>query len=307
PRVRAALLLACAATTVAGKALLGIPAEDGAERGAGELADAVFRLMHPAGLYVFDNIADASPFAVFPEVCAFGLNSDAVANVGHAPVADWIRAETRAKRPAYVIVSHETTRPVADDGIVLTPVDIVVRGEIRCVRGKTFGSAVDTVSEKTFSILSVFPPEEGRFRGAFAEKYVFDPEAAPPFGLVRGGWDVPRRGKEGRWACDGAEFYAPVPAPGKSIDIEFAAEWFTGDKEDAEPQELRLDLPFRGECTVATVPHKRGASLLRWTVSRAADDSGDAPLVDKYAIRASRRLDAPGYPPALAARFVAVP
>ena len=127
-----------------------------------------------------------------------------------------------------------------------------------------------------------------------------------PFGLAPGAWDQPRRGRDGRWACDGAAFRGPVPKPGETVEVRLNALWWTRDGMDAAPQRLRLETPFPGESAEAVLEPRDDWSDVVLRATRAPADDASRPATGLYRIRAAERYNEKGFPPALAARVRAI-
>ncbi|MBP5543931.1 MAG: hypothetical protein ILM98_07640 [Kiritimatiellae bacterium] len=215
----------------------------GGEWGAPELIGWVEKAMQPDALYLFARIGESAPFATTPGRDVFGLN-DTVSNaIKHGPVVDWLREEAR-RRQVYVVALDAVPAPIAENGIVLCPEGDPIWNKVLCTAGGSFGTAKVTGAQRTFAFLHVYPADSKEGVAALRGGTTLRPGLALPFGMAPGGWDVPRRDKPGRWACDGAAFWGPVPAPGESVEIAFSASWWTRDGLDAPPQELRLEAPF---------------------------------------------------------------
>ena len=296
--------------------------DGGAERGAGALVRRLEGRLRPGALYLFARLGEACPVAGAPGREVFGINDGTSNDLAHEPLSRWLLREAR-RRPAYVVALDEIDCPIIDGGIVLVPEGDNVRGEIRRVFGKDLGRRMATLlSSRTFTFLRVLPADSPDGAAALMAGSALRPDSALPFGLGPGAWDVPRHGKTGRWACDGAAFWGPVPAPGETIDVDFAASWWTRDGTNAPSQSLRLELPFAGECSEAVLEPRPETRHGRWRVTRSpdhsvagatsgdaksdnsqsADGAGPAPATAIYRIRASERYDENGFPPALAAR-----
>lgn len=277
----------------------------GGEHGAGELVGRVEKVLKPDALYLFARIGEASPFAAAPGREVFGLNDAASNALEHNAVVDWLRDEAR-RRPVYVVALDAVSAPIAENGIVLCPEGEPICGEVSRTEGKSFGLAEAMTTSRTFAFLRVYPADTPEGTAALRVRAALNPGLALPFGMVHGGWDVPRRGKVGRWACDGASFWGPVPAPGETLEIAFSALWWTGDGVNAPAQNLRLEttFPFTEE-SIAEVELKPSKDFQAgvWRVSRPAGDTTVIPATALYRIRATERYDVRGFPPALAACF----
>lgn len=274
----------------------------GGEVGAARLAAQVEDRLRPGALYLFARIGEAAPFAAAPGRDVFGLNDRASNALGHGPVAAWLRDEAR-RRPVYAVALCDVAAPIVDDGIVLVPDGDAVAGEVSRVDGKCFSRLSTARTERVFRFLRVLPTDSPEGAAALRGGAALRPSEPLPFGMAPGGWDVPRHGKAGRWASDGAAFWGPVPEPGETLDIDFAASWWTRDGAGAPAQTLRLELPFPGESTEAVLVPRPEVQGGRWSVTRAAAVASDGklPSTALYRIRASERYDERGFPPALAA------
>jgi len=290
------LLLVC---SVAAGVRTDLATLGGGEVGARELARTVESRMDaaPGALFLFDYFSQGAPFTSLPGRAAFGLNDGVAKSLGHAPVVKWLRDECE-KRPVYVVACSHVEAPILDDGIALVPEGDPVEGTVSRVDGKTFRTAQAVSRDLVFAFLRVRPATPGDTTMVLP--------GHSPFGLAPDAWDEPRRGKEGRWACDGAAFYAPVPAPGEAVEVSLDASWWTRDGAAAPAQRIRLDPPFPGESSEAVLepsPDFRTAVL---RVTRAAEDAEPRSATGLYRLHAAERYDEKGFPPALAARIRAI-
>ena len=280
----------------------------GSEWGAPELIGWVENTMRPDALYLFARIPDSTSIAATPGHEVFGLNDAASNSLGHSAVVDWLRDEAQ-RRPVYVVALDAIHAPIAENGIVLCPEGDPIWNKVLRTAGGSFGTARVTGTKRTFAFLRACPADTKEGIAALRSGTALQPGLALPFGMAPGGWDVPRRDKPGRWACDGAAFWGPVPAPGESVEIAFSASWWTRDGLDAPPQELRLEAPFPCSASSATeVELKPGREFQKgtWRVTRPADDTTVLPATALYRIRAKERYDERGFPPALAACFESI-
>ena len=251
----------------------------------------------PGALFLFDYFSQGAPFTSLPGRAAFGLNDGVAKSLGHAPVVKWLRDECE-KRPVYVVACSHVEAPILDDGIALVPDGEHVEGTVFRVDGKTFRTAQAVSRDLVFAFLRVRPAEPDDTTAVYP--------GHSPFGLASDAWDEPRRGKEGRWACDGAAFYAPVPEPGETVEVSLDASWWTRDGAAAPAQRIRLDPPFPGELSEAALepsPDFRTAVL---RATRDVEDTEPRPATGLYRLRAAERYDEKGFPPALAARVRAI-
>ena len=277
----------------------------GGEWGASELIGWGEKAMRPDALYLFARIGEAAPFTATPGREVFGLNDAASNAIKQGPVVDWLREEAR-RRPVYVVALDVIPAPIAENGIVLCPEGDPIWNKVLRTTGGSLGTAKATATKRTFAFLRVYPTDTKEGIAALRGGTALQPGLAFPFGMAPGGWDIPRHGKPGRWACDGAAVWGPVPAPGESVEIALSASWWTRDGLDAPAQELRLETPFPCSASSATeVELKPGREFQRgtWRVTRLADDSSDLPSTALYRIHAKERYDERGFPPALAACF----
>ena len=265
----------------------------GGETGAAELVFAVESRMNanPGALYLFDYFSQGAPFVSRPGRDAFGLNDGAAKSLGHGRVVAWLRDEC-AKRPVYVVACSRVKEPILDDGIALVPEGEPVEGTVARVDGKTFGTAAGVSRDLAFTFLRVRP--------AGPRDYTSVEVGHSPFGLAPGAWDEPRRGREGRWACDGAAFWAPVPAPGSLAGVMLDLSWWTRDGSNAPPQRLRLEPPFPGWSTEIVLEPGPDFRRVKLAARRDADDAEPRPATGLYRIRAAERYDEKGFPLALA-------
>jgi len=292
-RLRAGLLVLLALCGAV--QLLRIPAAARrGEDGGAELALRVRGRMISSGLYLFDHFPHAAPFASQPGLSAFGLNETVARTLRHGRAAAWLRDEC-SRRPVFVVSSAAVSEPLLDDGIALVPEPEPVSGALSLADGKSFGAARPETRNLAFTFLRVRPAARGD-----ATTLLFNHS---PFGLAPGAWDVPRRGRPGRWACDGAAFWGPVPEPGGSVELEIDASWWTRAGTNAPPQRLRVEPPFSGAAAEAVLPPSPDARTLRLVLTRdPADDSG-LPATGLYRLSGSERYDERGFPPALIARL----
>jgi hypothetical protein len=123
-----------------------------------------------------------------------------------------------------------------------------------------------------------------------------------PFGLAPGAWDEPRRGKEGRWACDGAAFWGSIPTPGAWIGVRLDVSWWTRGGTNAPPQRLRLETPFPGDSREFVLDPSPGFKTITLGARRDPADAEPRPATGLYRIRAAERYDEKGFPPGLAVR-----
>ena len=277
----------------------------GGECGASELIGSIESSMRPDALYLFARIPDSTSIAAAPGHEAFGLNDLASNALEHDKVVDWLRDEAK-RRPVYVVALDAIPAPIAENGIVLCPDGDPILGEVRRTTGGSFGTAKVTTTPRTFAFLRVHSADAKEGAAALRGGSALRPGLALPFGMAKGGWDVPRRGKPGRWTCDGAAFWGPVPAPGETVEIAISASWWTRDGQDAPQQTLRLETPYPcSESSVADMTLKPCKDFQpgTWRVTRPADDATILPATALYRIRAAERYDERGFPPALAACF----
>ncbi len=250
-------------------------------------------------LLLFDSFRFGAPFASEPGRAAFCLADAVTRRAFPARVAGWLAAEARAGRPAYVVASLARSLPIAEDGFSLVPEGAPVRGVLSRADGRGWDRARVSGREVEAAFLRVAPdgPEAPR-------RFALDFSAydALPFGL-RGGWAMPRRGKPGRWASDGAGFCAPVPPPGGVVEIEMRVAWTPPRELGSEPQVLRLVPPFPCDGPVEAVlaPGRRGETL-RFAARRSPDDAAPRGASGVWTLRAARVFDADGFPPRLAAQ-----
>ena len=285
------------------------------ELGATALVDAVDARLQPGALYLFERIPEAAPFAGIPGREVFGLNDRLSNELGHAAVVRWLRDEA-AKRPVYVVALREVAVPIPEDGIVLVPEGEPVSGTLRRAYGKTFHDARMTSTTRVFSFLRVWPTDAPEARAALAAGTLLAPGAASPFGLAPGAWDLPRRGREGRWAADGAAFWGRIPAPGETIRFHIRASWWTRDGTNAPPQTLRLEAPFAGTPTTATLAPSTEVQEVVLGVTRdavnAVEPTADTalpsppPALGLYRLRGAETYDERGFPPALVAEIMTI-
>ena len=268
----------------------------GGETGSSELVLAVESRMgaNPGALYLFDYFSRGAPFVSQPGREAFGLNDAVAKSLGHGRVAAWLRDEC-ARRPVYVVACSRVKEPILDDGIALVPEGEPVEGTVARVDGKTFGTAAGVSRDLAFTFLRVRPAGP-------RDDYTSVEVGHSPFGLAPGAWDEPRRGREGRWACDGAAFWAPVPAPGSLAGVMLDLSWWTRDGSNAPPQRLRLEPPFPGWSTEIVLEPGPDFRRVKLAARRDADDAEPRPATGLYRIRAAERYDEKGFPPALAVR-----
>ena len=276
----------------------------GGEIGAAALVDAVEARLQPGSLYLFERIPETAPFAGFPHRAVFGLNDRLSNALGHGAVVRWLRDEA-ARRPVYVVALRNVAAPIPDDGIVLVPEGEPVSGTLRRTYGKTFREARETTTTRVFTFLRVWPADAPEARAALAAGVALAPGAASPFGLAPGAWDVPRRGRDGRWASDGAAFWAPVPAPGETVRLRLEAVWWTRDGTNAPSQTLRLEPPFPGTCTAATLAPSAEPQEIVLDVTRDAADPAASSTASPglYRLRGDKTYDERGFPPALVAEI----
>ena len=286
------LLLVC---SVAAGVRTDLATLGGGEVGARELARTVESRMDaaPGALFLFDYFSQGAPFTSLPGRAAFGLNDGVAKTLGHARIAAWLRDECE-KRPVYVVACSHVEAPILDDGIALVPEGEPVLGTVSRIDGKTFRTAQAISRDLVFSFLRVRPAAPGDTTAVLP--------GHSPFGLAPGAWDEPRRGKEGRWACDGAAFHAPVPEPGETVEVSLDASWWTRDGAAAPTQTLRLEPPFPGESSEAALEPGPDFRTVTLSVTRDAADVEPRPATGLYRLRASERYDEKGFPPALAVR-----
>lgn len=286
------LLLVC---SVAAGVRTDLATLGGGEVGARELARTVESRMDaaPGALFLFDYFSQGAPFTSLPGRAAFGLNDGVAKTLGHARIAKWLRDECE-KRPVYVVACTGATGPILDDGIALVPEGEPVLGTVSRVDGKTFRSAQAVSRDLVFAFLRVRPAAQGDTTAVLP--------GHSPFGLAPGAWDEPRRGKEGRWACDGAAFHAPVPEPGETVEVSLDASWWTRDGAAAPAQTLRLEPPFPGESSEAALEPGPDFRTVTLSVTRDAADVEPRPATGLYRLRASELYGEKGFPPALAVR-----
>lgn len=286
------LLLVC---SVAAGVRTDLATLGGGEVGAREIARTVESRMDaaPGALFLFDYFSQGAPFTSLPGRAAFGLNDGVAKTLGHARIAKWLRDECE-KRPVYVVACTGATGPILDDGIALVPEGEPVLGTVSRVDGKTFRSAQAVSRDLVFAFLRVRPAAQGDTTAVLP--------GHSPFGLAPGAWDEPRRGKEGRWACDGAAFHAPVPEPGETVEVSLDASWWTRDGAAAPAQTLRLEPPFPGESSEAALEPGPDFRTVTLSVTRDAADVEPRPATGLYRLRASELYGEKGFPPALAVR-----
>ena len=278
------------------------------EVGATALVDAVEERLQPGALYLFERIPETAPFAALPEREVFGLNDRLSNELRHGRVARWLRREA-GKRPVYAVAFRPVERPIPCSGFVLVPEGEPVAGTVRRAYGKTFREARMSETTRTFTFLRVWPAKSPEGQGALAGGVALDPGAPLPFGLVRGAWDIPRRGRSGRWAADGAGFWGPVPAPGETVRFRIRASWWTRDGTNAPPQTLRLEAPFAGTATSAVLAPSSDPAEIVLDVTRDADATARAETsggMGVYRLRGSSVYNESGYPPALIAEVHAI-
>jgi hypothetical protein len=267
----------------------------GGETGSSELVLEVESRMcaNPGALYLFDYFSQGAPFVSRPERDAFGLNDATAKSLGHGRVVAWLRDEC-AKRPVYVVACSAVDEPILDDGIALVPEGEPVLGTVSRVDGKTFGTAQAVSRDLVFTFLRVRPAAPDDTTAVLP--------GHSPFGLAPGAWDEPRRGREGRWACDGAAFWGPIPKPGAKVGARLEVSWWTRDGTNAPPQRLWLETPFPGSAPEVVVPPGTGFIVAALHATRARDDAEPRPETGLYRIRAAERYDEKGFPPGLAVR-----
>lgn len=250
-------------------------------------------------LLLFDSFRFGAPFASEPGRAAFCLSDAVTRRAFPARVAGWLAAEARAGRPAYVVASLARDLPIAEDGFSLVPEGAPVRGVLSRADGKGWDRVCVSGREVEAAFLRVAPDGPDAPRRFALDFSAYD---ALPFGL-RGGWAMPRRGKPGRWACDGAAFCAPVPLPGGVVEIELEASWTPPPEAGGAAQVLRLVPPFPcdGPVEAALAPGRRGGTL-RFAARRAPDDAGARGASGVWTLRAARTFDAKGFPRRLAAQ-----
>ena len=271
----------------------------GGEQGADELVLAVESRMsaNPGALYLFDYFSRGAPFVSRPGRDAFGLNDATAKLLRHRRVVRWLRREC-AKRPVYVVACSAVAEPILEKGIALVPEGEPILGTVSRVDGKTFGTARRASRDLVFTFLRVRPAAPGDTTTIYP--------GHSPFGLAPGAWDEPRRGRDGRWACDGAAFWGPILKPGETIEISLNALWWTRDGTNAAPQRLRLETPFPGESSEAVLEPLQDWSGVVLRATRDPSDAKPRPATGLYRIRAAERYDEKGFPPALAARVRAI-
>ena len=295
------------------------------ERGAAALVDAVEQRLDEGALYLFERIPEAAPFAGLPNREVFGLN-DRVSNaLGHAAVVRWLRVEAEM-RPVYVVALRDVAGTVLDGGIVLVPEGKPIVGEIRRSYGRTFRDARPGTTRRVFTFLRVCPADSSAGREAVSRGIELSPGAASPFGLTPGAWDIPRRGREGRWAADGAAFWGPIPQPGDTMRVRVRATWWTREGTNAPVQRLRIEPPYAGISMEAELAPSPDPSDLVLDITRFPlhDSSGTSASVSVseggeavrrepscsgfglYRIRGEETYDERGFPPALIAEIHAV-
>ena len=270
----------------------------GGETGSSELVLQVESRMraNPGALYLFDYFSQGAPFVSRPGRDAFALNDATAKSLGHGRVAAWLRDEC-AKRPVYVVACSAVDETILDDGIALVPEGEPVRGTVSRVDGKTFGTAQAVSRDLVFTFLRVRPADRTVRSSTTAIPIVHS-----PFGLAPGAWDEPRRGKEGRWACDGAAFWGPIPTPGAWIGVRLDVSWWTRDGTNAPPQRLRLETPFPGDGREFVLDPSPGFKTITLGARRDPADAEPRPATGLYRIRAAERYDEKGFPPGLAVR-----
>lgn len=274
------------------------------ELGSTALVDAIEARLEPGAMYVFERIPETAPFAALPGRAVFGLNDRLSNALRYAPLARWLRKEA-AKRPVYIVAFRRVERPIPSRGLVLVPEGEPVSGTVRRFYGKTFRTASETSEERTFTFLRVRPATSPEGRAALADGVTLEPGAALPFGLERGAWDIPRRDRTGRWAADGAGFWGPVPAPGETVRFRIRASWWTRDGTNAPPQTLRLEPPFAGNATSATLAPSADPKEIVLDVTRDPDVAAPG-VIGLYRLRGSTVYNERGFPPALIAEIHAI-
>ena len=276
------------------------------EVGATALVAAVEERLQPGALYLFERIPETAPFAALLGREVFGLNDRLSNELRHGQVARWLRREA-GKRPVYVVAFRPVERPIPCRGFVLVPEGEPVSGTVRRAYGKTFREARMTETTRTFTFLRVWPAKSPEGKGALAGGVTLEPGAPLPFGLVRGAWDIPRHGRSGRWAADGAGFWGPVPAPGETVSFRIRASWWTRDGTNAPPQTLHLEAPFTGTATTATLaPSADPAEIVLAVTRDGGAAAASAANLGIYRLRGSVHYDENGFPPALIAEVHAI-
>ena len=292
-RLRAGLFVLLAACGALQWLRLPAGAARGGEDGGAELVARVRARLRPDALHLFDHFPHAAPFASQPGLTVFGLNEALARSLGHGRVAAWLRDEC-ARRPVFVVSSAPVAEPVLDDGIALVPDGAPVSGTVSRTVGRTFGTARPEERRLDFTFLRVRPAARGD-----ATTLLF---GHSPFGLS-GAWDVPRRGRTGRWAAEGAAFWGPVPAPGGTVEIEADVSWWTRAGTNAPPQRLRVSPPFAGTAAEAVLEPSRSFRRVVLRLTRDPDDASDLPPAGLYRLSGSEHYDERGFPPALLACF----
>ena len=255
--------------------------------------------MTPDGLYLFDYLPFAAPFAgAHPERAIFGINEGVAKALDHGRVVGWLRDECE-KRPTYVVAGTREHAPTVHPRRKLLTTVLEDRLALENEKDKWVSGGVKWPLD--FLFLRARPPRRGD--GTTIE---FNHS---PFGLATG-WDALRPGKKGRWARQGATFWGPVPEPGGAVRFEILADWTPPKGADWPVQKVRLIPPWTGEPLELEV--KAEPSGLRpWlngTIRRPADDSADLPPSALWRISTDRTYDPAafgirGYPPDLVAVF----
>lgn len=256
------------------------------------------------GVFLFDSFRYGAPFAAVYGLDAFCLSDAVSRDADPSRAAEWLGSLARGGKPAYAVVSREAAVPIPENGFTLVPEGAPVTGRLSRVEGKNWRDARTVSRDACFSFLRVVPDDDPEAPdGAVLDFSGYD---AFPFGL-RGGWDRPRRGKPGRWACDGAGFCAPVPPSGGTVAVEIDAAWTPPGPSAGKAQTVRLVPPFEtdGPAEAELAPGRKG-STLRFSVRRNVADSADRGSSGVWKISVSEKFDAPGYPPDLAILVFAV-
>ena len=271
PRVVAAAVLAA---TAAFQIARHPPAySTGAEKGARELVEHLDARLPDGALCLFERIFTAAPLAAGKREKrdVFGLNDGTANALAHEPVAEWLTAECK-RRPVLVVALREVEAPIFDNGVALLPRTETVTEETRRVYGKSFGTAEEQKTTRSFSLLTAAPATSPEAAGAFAAAGATILPGQPlPFGLAPGAWAPPKQGKRGRWACDGAAFFAPPLPPGVPFEVEMSAVWWTSAGTNAPAQRLWLEClgddgaPVLETEALALAPSPK-PRLLRWTI-----------------------------------------
>ena len=264
-----------------------------AEEGGLELVQRVRARMLRSGLYLFDHFPHAAPFASQPRLTAFGLNEGVAKTLAHGRVVAWLRDECE-RRPTFVVSSDRISETILEDGLALVPQGEPVTGTVVHPVGRTFGTARPEGRTLSFTFLRARPAAAGD-----TTTIAFNHS---PFGLA-GAWDVPRRGRPGRWAAEGAAFWGPVPAPGGTVEIEADVSWWTREGTNAAPQRLRVEPPFPGAAAEAVLVPSRDFRRVVLRLTRDAADDTNLPASGLYRLSGSEHYDERGFPPSLVACF----